>query len=282
MPSIGDELKKQRQKEKREEEERERKKGQTPVKRFRRRKFDQDGTTSMWLVSFTDVMALMLTFFVLLFAMSHPKKEDWEDFSNNVKKQFSKYYGLALNAGIQDTINIQKVSFEEARDLRFLQQLIAEQLDKVDTLRGITIIPQPPNTEKPSRLIISMPDNLLFESGSAALKREGSDALFDLQVFLDRIPNRLEIIGHADPRPVPPGGEFPSNWELSLTRAASVAASLQNYGYSKDLTIRGQSSGRYTELPDDLTAAEKLSLSRRVDIVIFPDTGERLNIIEFR
>lgn len=281
MPSIGDELKKKRKREKEEQEALEKNK-QVSNRVFRRRKFDQDTTSNIWLMSFTDVMALMLTFFVLLFAMSHPKKEEWEDFSREIKQQFSKFYGMASNPGIQDgTININKVNFEEARDLRFIHQLLQEQLNKVESLRGITVIPQPPKAEKPSRLIISMPDELLFESGSASLKARGSEALFDLQVFLDRIPNRLEVIGHADPRPIPAGGDFPSNWELSLTRAASVAAALQNYGYSKDLTIRGQASGRYQELPATLTTAQKLALARRVDIVIFPDTGERLNIIEF-
>ncbi|MEM6781909.1 MAG: flagellar motor protein MotB, partial [Pseudomonadota bacterium] len=281
MPSMANELKKKRQKEQEGQEAKEKARQFNP-RGFRRRKFDQDTTTSMWLVSFTDVMALMLTFFVLLFAMSNPKKEDWEDFTTNVKEQFSRYYGLALNAGQQDSINIQKVNFEEARDLRFIQQLMNEQLEQVETLRRINVIPQPPNAERPSRLIVSLPSDLLFESGSAAIRDEGSSALFDLQVFLDRIPNRLEVIGHADPRPIPAGSEFPSNWELSLTRAASVAAALENYGYGKDLTMRGQSSGRFQELPDDLTTSEKLSLSRRVDIVIFPDTGERLNIFEFQ
>ncbi len=281
MPSIGDDLKKKRRRQQEEEEAREKNK-LASNKVFRRRKYDQDGTTSIWLVSFTDVMALMLTFFVLLFSMSHPKKEDWEDFSQNVKKQFSKFYGMAMNPGIQDgTININKVNFEEARELLLIQQLLQEHINTIETLRGIVIIPQPPNAEKPTRLIVSMPDNLLFESGSASLKAQGSEALFDLQVFLDRIPNRIEIIGNADPRPIPAGGQFPSNWELSLTRAAAVAAALENYGYSRDLTMRGQSSGRYKELPNSLTTSEKLALSRRVDIVIFPDTGERLNIIEF-
>lgn len=248
-----------------------------PPRQYRRRAYDSPGGGgSTWLLSFTDVMALMLTFFVLLYALSSPKQEDWENFSDNIQKHFNKYYGQALNRGDQDTVSIQKVDFNKALDLSYLQTLLEKQIKEDDTLKIVTIIPQPEG------LLISFPDNLLFEPGKAAISAQGSDAMFVVAQTLSRYKNRVEVIGHADPRPVGEGAEYASNWELSLARAAAVAATLENFGYAKNVIIRGGASGRYQDLPESIPTEKRLSLSRRVDIVIRADAGERAKVLDFQ
>ena len=106
------------------------------------------------------------------------------------------------------------------------------------------------------------------------VKSQANQALFTLAGALGRIKNRVEIVGHTDPRPVS-GGQYPSNWELSLARATNVAAVLENVGYEQDVVVRGQASGRYDDLPDTVNAADRLDLSRRVDIVVMEDDGRR-------
>jgi chemotaxis protein MotB len=88
------------------------------MRRYGRRAGDAQGS-SAWLVSFTDVMALMLTFFVLLFAMSHPKEEEWDEFTDTVQENFNRFNGQVLNRGQQDAINIEKVNWSKALDLNY-------------------------------------------------------------------------------------------------------------------------------------------------------------------
>lgn len=243
-------------------------------RRYNRRMGDQAGTAaSMWLISFTDVMALMLTFFVLLFAMSNPKKEDWEKFSENVQESFNRFYGQAINRGAEDAVNIAKINFSQALDLRYLKALISNLIEKENSLKVARVI------DNGDSLIVSLPQDLLFEVGQAEVKPQANKALFTLAGTLGRIKNRVEIVGHTDPRPVS-GGTYPSNWELSLARAAHVAAVLENVGYEQPLTIRGQASGRYEDLPESISMAERLDLSRRVDIVIMEDDGKRLKLFD--
>ena len=249
----------------------------TPKKykrRHARRSGDGDGDgSSIWLISFTDVMALMLTFFVLLFAMSNPKTEDWERLTQNIQQNFNKYYGQALNRGAQDTISIEKVDFSRALDLSYLKALIDSLMTEEESLQNVTLF------EQPGYLIVSLPDTLLFEPGSVSLGDGATQALFTLSEMLARIKNRVEITGHSDPRPVR-SQDFPSNWELSYARAGQVAAALYRYGYDKPIQIRGAAAGRYGDLADRLPEDQRLDLSRRVDIIIMEDDGKRLKVFD--
>ena len=236
---------------------------------YNRRMGDMQATAGAWMVSFTDVMALMLTFFVMLFAMSHPKEETWEEFSTAVNKEFNKFYGKPLNRGHVDKISIAKIDRNQALDLNYLQAILSGILDEESMLQDVQLIMQQ------NSLVISFPDSLLFNAGNAALKDSGSKAIYAIGATLMRIRNRIEVSGHADPRPVSVKSRYNSNWELSLARALSVAAALENVGYRKSILVRGHSSGRYTDLPDYIAESQRLDLARRVDVVIMEDDGNK-------
>ena len=242
-------------------------------RRFGRRMGDDGNSPSMWLVSFTDVMALMLTFFVLLFAMSNPKQEEWEDFTQNIQKNFNRFHGQVFNRGKEDAINIAKINFSQALDLNYLRALMDNLIKQEPSLQVARLI------DNGDSLIISLPHDILFEAGQASVKSQANKALFTIAGTLDRIKNRVEIVGHTDPRPLS-SSQFPSNWELSLARAASVAAVLENVGYEKPMTIRGQASGRFDDIPETVPVAERLDLSRRVDIVVMEDDGRRTKLFD--
>ena len=223
---------------------------------------DEAGS-SLWLITFTDIMALMLTFFVLLYSTA------------GFTKQFSPTFAERWNRGKQETINIEKVDFTNALPLTYLVKVISNNIDNDENLQNIVLIPQK------DHLIVSVPTELLFESGQAEVSDQGKQALFTLGNTMTRIRNRIEIIGHTDPRPIrESGGEFASNWELSLARAGSVAAILRNAGYERDMIVRGLASARYEDLPKDMDEEERLSFARRVDIVVMQDDGSRRNLLD--
>lgn len=243
-------------------------------RRYNRRADDQQQGTSTWLISFTDVMALMLTFFVLLFAMSNPKQEDWENFTQQIQENFNRFQGALDNRGGEDAININKINYSQALDLNYLRVLVEALIEEEENLSSARLI------DTGESLIISLSQNILFESGQARVKTGGTETLFILANALQRIQNRIEIVGHADPRPTRGQSNFTSNWELSLARAASVAGVLENVGYSRTLSIRGQSSGRFDDIPETVPVVERLDLSRRVDIVVMEDDGRRKRLFD--
>ncbi len=114
------------------------------------------------------------------------------------------------------------------------------------------------------RLVVSLPDDITFESDSSAVR----PALrFDLTTMADNLlrypDSRVQIIGHTDS-----DGEAGYNLTLSQKRAGSVARVLQDGGVSDD---RLQTSGRGEEQPlaSNLTDEGKAK-NRRVEIVVIP------------
>lgn len=228
------------------------------------------GNTSMWLVTFTDVIALMLTFFVLMYTMAAPEEHEWSKMASALNKEFNKYYSdsPSWQSGMQDTISIDKVDFSRALDLNYLTVLLQESLKDKESAQDIIFL------KGTDRLIISMPNDLLFASGSASVLGEGKRTLFIIGEALAKIRNAIEVTGHTDPRPIDAAG-YDSNWHLSLSRAANVAAVLENTGYTRPIRIRGMASARYDELPDDMNEQERLALSRRVDIIVLQTSGKQ-------
>lgn len=225
----------------------------------------------LWMITFADIMAIMLTFFVLLYSMSVIQEEAWENINSSLTRGLSKGISVAKGpkwyAGEQDTLSIDKLNFSKALDLGYLQGLVETSLQNNEDLQGLVIIPND------DRLILSLPSDVLFEAGQSEMSLSGKKALFALGGTLEHIRNRIEVIGHSDPRPVGENESFASNWELSLSRANSVAAILEQVGYTRPVIVRGLSSARYDELPDALPEQERLNLSRRVDLVIMKDDG---------
>jgi len=246
---------------------------EVPTFKRRDRRMEDQQESTIWLISFTDVMALMLTFFVLLFAMSHPREDEWDQFTDKVQESFNKFYGQTLNRGQQDAVNIEKINLSRALDLNYLRAILEDLIEKDSTLKMVKLINQKEG------LIISLPQEMLFETGQADVKGEANRALFTLANTLSRIKNRVEVVGHTDPRPIT-SGRYDSNWHLSLARAANVAAVLENVGYDKPIIIRGQAAGRYLDLPNTIGEVERLDLSRRVDIIIMEDDGNRIKLFD--
>ncbi len=235
---------------------------------------EQEESSQVWLISFTDVMALMLTFFVLLFSMTEPAKQDWSEVTSALHSEFNKFYGSFQTLGPQDTINISRMNFNQALNIDYLESLLASANAQSRFLDNVKL------NKMGDRLVISLPRELLFEPGQASVKEDGTRALYALGGTLSRVRNQIEIVGHADPRPVSEGNRYDSNWELSLARAASVAGILETVGYDKDLIIRGSSSGRYEDLADIGDEERRLDLSRRVDIVVLSHDGRRQKIFD--
>ncbi len=238
---------------------------------------DDQSTVPLWLITFTDTMALMLTFFVLLYAMSSPQEEKWIEISAGLTNRFKVADPAPYKSGTQDSISIDKIQKNKALKLDYVKTLVANLL-KEKSIEGVILI------ENGERLIISLPSELLFRSAQAEIGLEGKTIIFELAGVLARLKNRVEVVGHSDPRPINANaqGIYKSNWELSLGRAAAVANMLRNVGYMNNITVRGVSSARYDELPDTITEDKRNDLSRRVDIIVMDDDGHRKNAFDTR
>src|SRR5260370_3132697 len=85
------------------------------------------------------------------------------------------------------------------------------------------------------RMLISLPNDVLFDSGSATLKKAGQDAIAQVAQALSGFTDRQFLVaGHTDDQPLH-SKRFPSNWELSTERAVTVTRFLVHKGMNPTL-----------------------------------------------
>lgn len=229
---------------------------------------DKPPANSMaWLVTFTDLVSLMLTFFVMLFAMSNVKTDSWDDMVDALSQTLNPSQQRQIAAATAE-FNIATIFRRRAIDLDYLAAILTESIEKDPALYGTQIVRQD------ERLVIALPGDLLFSPGSAVLGEKSRQALFDMGGLLRNVGNTVGINGHTDPV-APSGQTYASNWELSMARAVAVANTLKRSGYTEKIVSFGYADSRYKQLPkiEDLSDEERHRMARRVDIVILPTTG---------
>ncbi|WP_430754857.1 OmpA family protein [Magnetovirga frankeli] len=116
-------------------------------------------------------------------------------------------------------------------------------------------------------------DNILFADASAELTDSGADLLLELTSLLLRYPGIISVEGHADSRPIT-STAFPSNWELSSARAASVVRYLVGQGIDAE-RLRAIGYGD-TRPRADNASSEGRAANRRVSLVLEPRPESRL------
>ncbi|MGB5396372.1 MAG: OmpA family protein [Gammaproteobacteria bacterium] len=119
------------------------------------------------------------------------------------------------------------------------------------------------------RIVINLPDNVLFNSGSADLNTAGQQALTQigdaLKQFSDR---RFQIEGHSDNVPIK-SARFPSNWELSTARALAVVHLLTEMGVTPE-NVSAAGFAEFRPRANNETEEGK-KLNRRIEIVMLPN-----------
>ncbi len=211
------------------------------------------GGNRVWLIQFTDLVSLLLTFAVLLYAMRDPTPGPW--FGQAVEQALPTpgTQPATATGDFQPLPDIPVLETPALLDLRYLAALLRTRAEGDGTLAQIGIV------ERPDGLLLSLPAQLTFAPGSAEIAAAGRAVLTDLGAILSRIRNGIEVHGRTDPTPITRGA-YANNWDLALARAGNAATVLRDTGYRRDILIYGQ-----VGLPGTDPAE-----SRRVDILIRP------------
>lgn len=216
---------------------------------------------SNWLVTFADLIALVLAFFVMMYATHRVEQGDWQSLIKSLSQS------LNAQSDIQDRPaapqNIRLINRPSAMALAYLEALL-KSLQQSEALLSKVLLHR-----LEDRLIIALPGDLLFHPGRADPVDGAAQRVAVLANVLRNVSNRIDVFGHTDPSPVI-GHVFESNWELSLARAETVAKMLQTAGYPRKLGAFGLADTRFEDLEEIRSPIQKLRLARRVDIVVRP------------
>ncbi len=223
----------------------------------KRRKERKQVCSPLWMTTYSDMVTLLLTFFVLLFSMSNVDVQKFQA----ILSAFRGSLGV-LDGGmsITEDIGLQSSSELAIRQLHDLEQ----ELQEFITEQGFSGSVQLEMEER--GLIIRFADQIFFDLGKAELKPEALDILNQLGPMLKDLPNPIRIEGHTDNLPINTE-RFPSNWELSTYRATSVIRYLVERLHFDPDKLSAAGYGEYRPIRDNLTSTNR-AFNRRVDIII--------------
>lgn len=215
----------------------------------------------IWLITFTDLAALLLALFVMLFSMSTMDEAKWRHVAAALSPDGDRWSEDGTAPAASAARNIAAAETAPGRDLDYLAALLARQMEAEPRLAEAIL------RRGGDRIVISLPEGLLFAPDSATPHARSAAPLFTLAGLLRNLPNRIEVEGHTDPDP-PNAARYASNWDLSLQRALAVRSALERAGYSRPVVARGYGASRFEALSPRLDPRRRYALARRVDIVI--------------
>ncbi|HHY70784.1 MAG TPA: OmpA family protein, partial [Thermoanaerobacterales bacterium] len=170
-----------------------------------------------WMTTYGDLITQVLIFFVLLFSLSSVDQNKFDMAMLSLQGSLGIIEGgMTLKEGDfieAGDIGSFLVSAEEQRELELLEKKVQAIIDE-DNLGGIQV-----NLDERG-LLIRFVEGVLFDSAKANIKNDAKAILDKLAPLLIESHRHLRIEGHTDNLPINTQ-EFPSNWELSTSRAVN-------------------------------------------------------------
>ena len=197
---------------------------------------EQSPQDELWLISYADLLTLLIGFFVLIIASVPLRRASFERIA------------AALSGS------------QRATPLEELREKVDRMVERSPELRERVV-----TRDDAEGLGIEFKDALLFDSGSAAIRPEAQPAIDEIARLLEELPARpITIEGHTDDLPIN-GRTFHSNWELSSQRAVNVLNVLQAAGVQRQrMSTRAWADTRPLQTQGDLE--QRRSANRRVVI----------------
>lgn len=259
-----------------------------------RKNKNRHSNSSSWIVTFADMMALLLTFFIIMASISSTNDDKYRAVANSMEKAF----GATQKRGDGQT----KEKAQEQKDKSLLvKRNEGNEKKKADYVKPPSVEANPENksgAEDPSQeklnvirmktvtnllakeiqqgtvqveiknsaVVMRFPERVAFTSGSDELNNSFDPAISNLIKVLTRLKGVVTISGHTDNRPIDTF-RFRSNWELSTARAVSVLHALLSKSdlESGRFTVQGHADTH--PIIDNDTAVNRAE-NRRVEISI--------------
>ncbi len=239
---------------------------------IKKKKKEQQGAPA-WMVSWSDMTTLLLTFFIVMMSFADIDGEDFYLVLSSFRGSLGMMTGgYSLSSGklVELGQNMQNLpSTAQGRALsQKLQKAVSVFKPEIET-KKVRV------TEDERGLVITLASDAFFEPGSGALKNEMKPVLAKVGNILREIPNFTRIEGHTDSNPISAPGAtrgFSTNWELSGARGINVLRYLQEVEKINPKQLSAAAFGEQRPL-DTNNTPEGRAYNRRVDVVILRDKG---------
>ena len=249
----------------------------------RRKIHEEHENHERWLVSYADFITLLFAFFVVMYAISSVNEGKYRVLSEAIVSAFRESprslepiqvgqltrspYSMdaPLNPVPVNPLDLQLITPPMPGNPEVTEQ-INEIADEIEQSLAPLIEDELIDVRRfDNWLEVEIKTSILFGSGSAEASGESAPVLSRIARVLRDVPNRINVEGFTDDRPISTV-IYPSNWELSAARAATVVRLFEEFGIDPErLAAIGYGEHRAVESND---TAEGRAANRRVVLVI--------------
>lgn len=239
--------------------------------RKKKKKNSGGGGAPLWMTTYSDMVTLLLAFFVLLFSMSEIDAGKFRSIMNSFQGGTGVMQG-GKNIELDIDPNPIDKELEVDIELAGLQDDLEEYVDSLGLGSSVEIVLEERG------IIIRFMDKIFFDSGSAVVKEQSFEILDSVSDILNKEEfekRKIKVEGHTDSDRILKSANFPTNWELSSARATNVLRYLVEKSDISGERISSSGYSYYRNIaPND--NPENKAKNRRVDLVILKDIFQEL------
>ena len=233
-----------------------------------RKKDQEEGKAGApaWMVTYGDLVTLLLTFFVLLLSFSTMEVSKFKEAMSSLKGAMSM---LPKQSAVIERVQTPRPKlsmgsvYNAKNRYKYKLEALAELIEKENLSDIISI------EELGTQALMRIGDSALFDLGKADLKPDIFPILNELAKILQDEQNRVRIEGHTDNMPIH-NEKYPSNWELSMARAVNVLKYIRKAGNINPKRLSAVGNGEHHPIVPN-TSPENMAKNRRVEIHISYD-----------
>lgn len=234
-----------------------------------------------WLITYADLITLLLIFFVIMYAMSKVDMQKYEVLAESLHLQFTKGDSiLERNDGIMGSLKPGEspaptpAATPQATPSEAEQEKLQREKDLQDLLAKVTQYIADNNLQAQVSahnaqrgVVIKLNDLILFDLGKAELKPAALPILDQLASLFHSLNTKISIEGHTDNLPLQTGSLYKDNWGLSQARSVSVVRHFLNAENMRDdMFVSAAYADTIPVAPND--SEENRAKNRRVEIVV--------------
>ncbi|MGM0845533.1 MAG: flagellar motor protein MotB [Bacillota bacterium] len=250
------------------------------MRRRRKKQHHEEHIDESWLIPYADLLTLLLALFIVLFAASSVDAQKFQALSQAFNQIFTGGPGVMdypspvpesdLGADKkkeeQKPLTVDEIEAAKQKDLQELEEL----QEKVNGYIKANDLQKQFATELTSEgLLLTIRDNVLFQSGSADLNLQDEKVARELSgLFEMETPRSVIISGHTDNIPIS-NASFDSNWELSVMRAVNFMKIILRNQNLDPRWFSAKGFGEFKPIGDNNTK-EGRAKNRRVEVLILP------------
>lgn len=253
----------------------------------RRKRLEEHENLDRWLISYADFITLLFAFFVVMYSISSINEGKYRVLSDTLVSAFNTTPKTMQPIQVgEDGVSGKPAPIEPDKASAAVSPGVIEQLAQMAQFSELEQIAND-FTQAMAPLIeddlirvthnelwveIEINTSILFASGQASLQQEAIPTLSKLAGILKKYPNSIQVEGFTDNVPIATRS-FPSNWELSAHRAASVVHLFMSEGVQPD-RMAAIGYGEYRPITENATT-EGRRRNRRVVLIILADEKAR-------